>query len=444
MLSDIHLDPFHDPGKVEKLNDAPVSEWHAILDAPESPGQALAFEKLQSVCHARGVDTPWALLKSSLADASSREGKPAFVTVSGDLMAHEFDCRFHTLAAGDDAAYSRFAEKTVAFVVLEVRQAFLGVPVYFALGNNDSGCGDYREDAGSAFLIADGQSFGDAVIEKQNRNGVLREFSAEGDYAATLPKPMSHAKLIVLQDIFESARYSGCGKTPSAVGNMTPAQVQLAWLRQELTVARTHHEHVWLLAHIPPGVDAYSTFTHGGNVCKGAEPVMFLGSEELAKTITGFADVITLALFGHTHMDEMRLYRSGSGHVVPGKITPSITPVNGNLPAFAVAKIDPRRAVMVDYTMYVAKNVEGSVWKAEYDYAKTYGELDFSGSSLDKLIHGLTTDEAAARSYQALYSAGDTGIRAMALGIVWPAYVCSIEDATKAEFHDCMCKDAKP
>jgi sphingomyelin phosphodiesterase acid-like 3 len=442
MLSDIHLDPFHDPGKVAQLNVAPVEGWQAILDTPDSATQAADFAKLETACKTRSVDTPWDLLKNSLAEAARREAKPNFVTVSGDLMAHQFDCRFHTLVQGDEAAYSRFAAKTVAFVTLKLRQTFPGVPVYIALGNNDSGCGDYHEDSGSAFLQADGVSFGDAVLDKKNRASIVKDFSAEGDYSVMLPKPMAHTRLIALQDIFEASRFSACPNS-KAMANVKPAEAQIGWLRTQLTEARKRHEHVWLLAHMPPGVDAYSTFSHGADICGGAKPTTFLNNEELATTITGYADVITLVLLGHTHMDEMRLYRAASGRMVPGKLTPSITPVVGNKPSFIVANINPGAAMMTDYTVYVSADDAGTSWHEEYNYAKTYGEPDFSAASVDKLMHALSSDEAIARAYQNNYFTGDTGIHAMALTMAWPGYVCSVKEATAAEFHDCVCP-AKP
>ena len=39
LVSDIHFDPFHDPGKVQQLVKATVSQWESILSAPPSPNQ---------------------------------------------------------------------------------------------------------------------------------------------------------------------------------------------------------------------------------------------------------------------------------------------------------------------------------------------------------------------------------------------------------------------
>ena len=143
MLSDIHFDPFHDPAKVAQLRTAAASEWDAILNAPDTATQAADFAGLQRSCRAKGIDTPMPLLVSSLAAERAEMTKPLFVTVSGDLMAHQFDCKFHTLFPKSTAAeYSAFAAKTVAFVAWELKKTFPAAPIYIALGNNDSGCKD--------------------------------------------------------------------------------------------------------------------------------------------------------------------------------------------------------------------------------------------------------------------------------------------------------------
>ena len=397
MLSDIHLDPFHDPAKLAQLRSAPVEGWATILNAAASPTQAADFAHLQSMCGARGVDTPPVLFESSLAAERREQPRPLFVTVSGDLMAHDFPCRFHTLApAATEADYSAFAAKTVAYIALRLRQTFARSPVYLALGNNDSGCADYREDPNSAFLQADAAAVADDAGSPANRDIIERDFSALGDYTIALPAPMRHARLIVLQDIFESKKFTACdGEAP--LGNMTPAGIQTAWLREQLEAARAAHENVWVMAHIPPGIDAYSTFSRSRNVCAAGspdKPVMFLSSEDLAGTLADFPGTIRLALFGHTHMDEFRLYTSPSGETVPGKLVPSITPVNGNNPAFTLAQVDPTTATLKDYTVYAADNQTGvaTTWPVEYRYSTTYKLPDMSGESLAKLTSGFIAD----------------------------------------------------
>ena len=263
MLSDIHFDPFHDPAKFALLRTAAVSDWARVLSAPDSPTQAGDFAALQKTCKAKGVDTDWPLLASSLKAAQHEQNAPLFVTLSGDLMAHGFECRFQTLAhnggpAINPDAYAPFAEKTVAFVALQLRLAFPHVPVYLALGNNDSGCGDYHETPGSGFLREVAKSVAQDVPPNE-RASVLRVFPEQGDYAVALPQPMQHTQLIVLQDIFQSSRYKTCG----GAADSAAAKTQIAWLAQQLAEARNSGKQTWVMAHIPPGIDAYSTFRHG-------------------------------------------------------------------------------------------------------------------------------------------------------------------------------------
>jgi sphingomyelin phosphodiesterase acid-like 3 len=463
LLSDIHFDPFHDPAKLAQLRTAATISWPAILNAPDSPTQAVDFASLQSKCGAKGVDTPIQLLNSSIAAARAQQPKPLFVTVSGDLMAHQFDCRFHTLAPdATPADYTAFAAKTIDFVALQLWAAFPGVPVYFAFGNNDSGCSDYREDPNSLFLRSGARAVAASTKSRTNRYAILSGFSQLGDYNVALPKPMQHTRLIVLQDLFESKKYAGCHGEPNPPGKTAPAALQVAWLRSQLAAARKAHQHVWIMAHIPPGIDAYSTFTKSRNVCGGDAPETFLGSEAFADTLAEFPDVIRLALFGHTHMDEMRVYASAHG-IIPGKLVPSISPVNGNNPAFTVAQVEPNSATLKDYTVYTADNHTGikTTWAREYTFSSTYGSNDLSGESLQKLVAGFVADKdgSAANSleYQHFYFASSAdaadsgiasatrgGIKAAALHAVWPGYACSLSQDRTAGFHDCMCPVAPP
>ena len=454
LLSDIHLDPFHDPAKFDALRVAPAAGWAAILYGPASPTQAADFAHLQQTCGAKGIDTPPALLQSSLHAARKQQPHPLLVTISGDLLVHQFDCRFHTLAPhATDAEYSAFASKTVAFIALQLRETFPQSPIYFALGNNDSGCNDYGEDPDSDFLHAAAANFSAGVHSPANRSAILHEFPHLGNYAVTLPAPIRDTRLIVLHDIFESRKYAKCSGTPSN----DAATEQVAWLRAQLTAARAAHQHVWVMAHIPPGIDAYSTFVNHRDVCAGQSPVMFLASDALANTLAVFPDVIRLALFGHTHMDEMRVYSTSSG-TIPAKLVPSITPVNGNNPAFTLAEIEPATATLKDYTVYSANNQTGidTTWAEEYRFSTTYHLPNLSGASLEKLTTSFVDDKSgstdASHAYQQFFYVGDTGaaktikaaMNAAAMQIVWPAYACAITHADAASFRTCACPASPP
>jgi sphingomyelin phosphodiesterase acid-like 3 len=451
MLSDIHFDPFHDPAKFAQLRKASALNWADILNSVDTPTQAADFASLQKTCNARGVDTPIELLQSSLRAARLQQPKPLFLTLSGDLMAHQFDCRFHTLAPTATAAeYSAFAAKTVSFVALQIWQYFPHTPVYIALGNNDSGCMDYREDPNSSFLRNSATDVNGITENPQTRYAILHEFPHYGDYNITLPSPMKHTHLLVLQDIFESKKYTTC----SGASSDDAAKAQVTWLRAQLAAARKSHHSVWVMAHIPPGIDAYSTLSHANNVCGGDQPSTFLGSDDLLKAITDYGDVVHLALFGHTHMDELRVYAStadvkGPPSFIPGKLVPSISPVNGNLPAFTVAQVNPATAILTDYTVYAANSMNGIdiPWKQEYRYSTDFGMPDLSGASLQKLISGFVTDKAGSEAttvdYQEHFFVGGAGKASLAMKLAWPTYACSMSQTSTVDFRSCVCP-AKP
>ena len=443
MLSDIHFDPFHDPAKFPQLLAAPADKWAAILRAPASATQAADFTHLQQTCSMKGLDTDWALLQSSLAAARKREPHPVFITLSGDLTVHQLPCHFHTLAPkASAAAYSDFAAKVVAFVTGEIRHTFPATPVFFTLGNNDSGCGDYMEDIDSPYLQSAGAIAAEAALTHDDRERIRHEYAPEGDYAVPLPHPFEHTRLLVLQDIFESAKFVPC---TASIPHRAGAQAQLAWLRHQLREAQEKHEHAWVMAHIPPGIDSYATLTQNHNVCGGEPPASFLQDNGLGPLLDEYASTVRLALFGHTHMDEVRLFRGPNGALAPGKLVPSITPINGNRPSFTVAAVDPATATLVDYAVTVASDNAGSSWNDEYRYSATYHLPDFSGSSVEKLTDKFSANATEAGSFREFFSAGDKGLRALALGVLWPSYACSLTHDTPDAYRTCTCpKSPKP
>jgi sphingomyelin phosphodiesterase acid-like 3 len=448
-LSDIHFEPFFDPGKVAQLAAAPAGEWKGILAAPASADREQRFAALEQTCHVRGDDTSYVLLESSLR-AMRREASGAkFATVSGDLISHAFTCKYEALfphaAAGD---YRAFVEKTLDFVMEELRAALPGVPVYAALGNNDSDCGDYKLDAHSDFLLAVG---GEVTREfpESERKDALAAFAAGGYYSIRLPAPMRNARLLALDDLFMVGRFTTCaGKADGSA-----ADAQLAWLQQQLTEARRNKEKVWVMGHIPPGVDVHASATHTEEICGEKGPKMFLASEKLADVLMAFSDVVELAIFAHTHMDEMRILTPGneapggaSRKVVAVKMVSSISPINGNAPSFTVARVEPSSAELKDFKVFRASNQTGveADWREEYDWGKTYHETEFSASAVSKVIAGFEADSDAKTGSSRDYIRNfDVGNNSPLLALVWPQYVCGLRNDSAQGFKACVCVAGK-
>lgn len=449
MLSDIHFEPFWDPAKAAQLESAPARSWDKILSAPASADRQQRFDALQDKCHARGVDTPYELLKSSLTEVHAKAGKAGFALVSGDLVSHAFSCKYSTLfPQASPAAYSAFVAKTVDFVLHDLHDALPRVPVYAALGNNDSGCGDYQLDANSEFLRATGAAFTEG-FPAAVRGEAEQTFAAGGYYGIALPAPIEHTRLLVLDDLFMSRKYSTCDGKPDAAAGAA----QIAWLRGELDRAREHGERVWVMGHIPPGIDPFTTILKMRNVCGGKSPDVFLSSDDLGKTIGDFGDVVKLAIFAHTHMDELRLLKPLGSEIPPKakagvavKLVSSISPINGNSPSFTVAEIDPVTAVMVDYKVFEASNTTGvdAQWTQEYDFAEAYHEPDFSADSLGKLIAKFSSDPGvqteASQNYIRSYYVRDVSAEIKAF---WPQYTCGLSNLTAESYRTCVCSAAR-
>jgi sphingomyelin phosphodiesterase acid-like 3 len=445
-VSDIHFEPFSDPGKAAKLAEAPVAKWNEILAAPASADAAAEWTKVEQACPTRGADTSYVLYQSSLHAIHDNAGDTKFVIVSGDLIAHNFSCKFAAVfPKAAPADYRDFVEKTIGYVLSELRRTLPGVPVYAALGNNDSDCGDYQLDANGAFLKESGEAFA-ADFRGAEQAHVRETFAAGGYYNVSLPAPLENARLIVLDDLFMSDKYQTC----SGKDDKAPAAAQIAWLKQQLDEAREKKEKVWVMAHIPPGVDSYSTARKWMALCAGGKPKMFLSSEKLPEALAGYGDVIQLAIFAHTHMDEVRLLTPAKTDAVEKpvavKMVASISPVDGNNPSFTVATVDTARAVLTDYRVIAASNQTGvdTVWSEEYDFAKTYHEPEFTAATVGNLIAGFKADQAAqsaaSQSYLRYYM---TGVDMRMMALIWQPYVCSLKNEPTDVYRECVCSSVK-
>jgi len=443
MISDIHFDPFHDPEKVKALAAAPESGWETILASPDSASQQKDLDALQTVCKAKGEDTSYALLASALQAIRSSAQGVRFVTVSGDLLAHHFTCRFQqTMPGATPAEFDSFVEKTMQYQAEQLQKALPHATLYLSLGNNDSNCDDYKLDTGTPFLEAVAKIVGRGVGSTWTA-GAAKEFATGGYYSVTMAAPMQRTRLIVVNDIFLSSGYAHC----SGKADAEPGAAQMQWLQQQLDSARKLHQRVWVMGHIPPGVNPYSTLTKGPTaVCRGAQPKMFMASEVLGYTLANNASEIQLAIFGHTHMDELRLIgpekktAEARNQAVALKVVPSISPVNGNRPSFTVAMVDPATATLTDYTVYAATDYQGSAWPQEYTFSAAYGHSGFTPETLRQVIAGFSADRTATTSASQTYlKAYTSGALTRELAPFWPAYVCALGNTHAADYTACVC-----
>ena len=272
-----------------------------------------------------------------------------------------------------------------------------------------------------------------------------KDFAAGGNYSVLMAAPMKNTRLVVLNDTLLSPKYKTCEGKRDTMG----PDDEVLWLKKQLAEARLTGQRVWVLGHIPPGIDPYSTVEKFKDICGGEDPVMFLSSTRIPDLMAEYADVVKLGIFGHTHMDEDRLLERGGGSGratadsgVAIKVIPSITPVHGNNPSFTIASVNPTAASIKDYTVIEASNLTGddTKWEPEYNFAKAYRRPEFSPASLKVMIDLFKSDKVAvlpeSETYLRSYFVGD---RSVQLVPFWMQYTCALNNYTGKGYAACVC-----
>jgi hypothetical protein len=418
-VSDIHFDPFADPSVVSKLEAADSSQWEAIFES----SSVTAFS-------AAGSDVNDPLLQSALGEMRKQVPSPAFVLISGDFLAHHFDKSYQQYATDkSQAAYSAFVDKTIAYLASSFGKTYPGVRIYPTLGNNDSDCGDYAVAPGGAFL----SSFRNAWRPIVRSASFDRRFSTGGYYHADVPQ-LHRVRVIVLNTNFLSTKYQNpCGKPGG-----DPGAAELEWLDAELTLARREGRRVWLLFHIPPGTDVYDTVEYGGT-CPNVKTQSFWNDQylrEYLRIVTAHRRTILGSFAGHTHQDEFRFAGEDFVH-----ITPSVSPVFGNNPAFEAIEAT-RGGEIADVTTWHLPNVT-LPWAREYSFDEAYGKKRYDTATLTQLAAAVAADPATRLKYFTYFSSGNAKSTSEALA-AWQNYWCGFRAMTGPAMTACACPPSKP
>lgn len=425
LVSDLHFDALADTSLVKVLRVTPTTGWAAVLRA-HGPG----------VVNSYGSDTNFALLRSAWDAMRRAEPNPRFVVITGDFLAHDYRTRFGQ-ATGDttQAAFSAFADSTIAFLARWADSYYPRVPIFPSVGNNDTDCQNYIPVPGGGFL----RSMARAWAPLANRNGAApgfaRSFAAAGYYTARLPG--AGARLVMLNDIFWSPRYHPC-----TAGAADAGRAELAWLAHTLDTTRAP---AWLAAHIPPGVDVFQTL--GKGACAAGPQVTTMLTPASAvpydSIVSAHPRTVRLGLTGHTHMNEFRVYpAAGGAPPIGSQGIPSVTPVYQNNPGFLVIALDGTGGV-ADYTAYALTNLPAAAagaapaWSTLFDFNATYRQSGLSGASLTSVATLIGSDPAVRASWERNYDGG-RGV-ASPNDSTWAAYRCAITHLDPASFRTCWC-----
>jgi hypothetical protein len=387
-VSDLHFDPFADPAIVRRLIAAPVEQWGAIFRSSTNT----PFSQ-------HGKDSSFPLLVSMLAAAKG----PAYdyVLSTGDIVSHDFKDEFLKVG-GVESEYAGFVIKTMRFVDRMLKDAFPGVPLIAVLGNNDSTCDDYMLSPRDPMLAAVARDL-PAVARHPP---ALRDYLMGGFYAVPHPKVPKH-DVVVLSDVFLSRKYrDACG--PSGVD---PGSAELAWLEWTLYQAKLAGRTVSLAMHIPPGVDAYSSSRSHACPLQVTSFWQDAYARRFLALVALYRDQLRIAFAGHTHMDDFRVIADANGApLLVTRITPSVTPLYGNNPAFTVLLYSRTDASVADYaTFYLANLAQvgpgvAPEWKLEYTFRDAYQAPSYDAASVLALAKRIKTDDSVRASFMRHYA----------------------------------------
>lgn len=429
-ISDIHFNPFDPPARSHDLVDAPLSDWPAIL--ARNPDRRLSQW---------GEDTNDALLETTLNELSRAAANSDFVLVTGDLIAHDFPARVHrALGFAPGSAESRaFAAKTTLFVIERLRAALPAKPMLLALGNTDSGCGDYRIDPGGPYLAATRAAIREMVGADRLSADFDATYGAGGYYAAAHPT-LPDTTILVLDNAMWAADYrDACGS-----GGLDVAKAMIDWLERQLQAAEAAGRKVWLMHHIPVGVDAYSTLKAKAETCR-QRLVPMLG-EPFAPRFTGllarYSATVTASFSGHDHHDDYRLLRNEAGAVVRvEKVAPAISPVFGQNPGFHIFSYDRGTGALADFSTRYLANLATAAgpaaadWQEEYTFTAAYGVRAFDPPGVEAMWSGLMANGPAAPVFRRLYNVSHGELREDEQR----AYACAVGYVEPAAFAACYC-----
>lgn len=414
LLSDIHFDPLADPAIVKQLIAAPVSQWEAIFATSAQGGYA----------HSPN-DANYPLLKSTLS-AAAAQNPSDFAIASGDYLRHDFQSAF-IKAGGSPSDFPAFANKAAVFVVNTV-QATLGVPVYLALGNDDSPCVDYGLVPGSAFLAA----LADSLVVLRHNPEATNDFRTAG--FCELPHPtLANEEILVLNSVLWSPHYSNCQSDGS-----DPGAAEMQWLGWKLYEAKTLAKKVILVMHIPPGIDSYAS-SHSGNSKFATQFWRDHYFTQFLELMHSYGDIVQIALAGHTHMDDFRILSTSSSTPPVGfRITPAISPIFGNNPAFSVLNYNVSTGAVSDITTYYLDLVKGGdnpQWALEYRFSTAYGYAAFTPGNLETLAAAIHDNPNVRQIFAGYYAASAPS---PITSNNWPFYVCTETQFTLTDYHHCV------
>ncbi len=426
VFSDLHFQPFIAPVPPDPLGATTLAVNTALaaqLDAADTSQWPGIFQGLNNnnAPSAPLSDTNYALLSLALASIKQNLGASPAVLFTGDFLGHGLDQLYATYSANSTVTEAAaFVDKTLAFVLQQIRAALGAVPVFFVLGNCDSYTG-YGPD--KTFLANNAQQLYTLALNGTgNQQEIIKTINNGGYYSVELEG--MNLMIIGLNSIAFS---------PLVPPDPTIIAAQFAWFDRQLAIASAAGEKVWLLMHAPPGADEATTggtTNDNGQITTATMMWVEAHQTRFMGIVQKYPGVIAMSLAGHTHMDEFRLMSPG----ITLEITAGISPCFGNNPAYKIFTLDGLKLAPVDYSAVNCNlQVPSVLFNNYYTFSQAYGLEGPLATSLSALFPKLLPSGVAQRHYQEAFYSGNETFNSIT-GTNWPVYWCGIEFMDEEEF----------
>ncbi|MDD2236229.1 MAG: metallophosphoesterase, partial [Kiritimatiellae bacterium] len=374
LISDMHMSPFASSFIVGQLLVSDVSSWDVILQSATN-----GYYTEDATQTGYPPTTPM-MYASALTNAYAACPRPDAVIMPGDFVYYYFE-NFYNQITGDPNTnnWRTLLIKMYEYALLKVNQTYPGVPVYFALGNDDTFLADYDIDVGDAFLAETAPLFhGMGLSNVTDYTSFAATYTNGGNYAA----PFVGGELVVLETSFFSSKYPG---------GMAEASNQLAYLEERLSDCSSQSKPSWILLHIPPGVDGFATWREWRNgntntvVSDWKEPLV----RQFNQMIADYRDTVKTIICGHYHERSWQMANDpATSNVTVGiQVMNGMLANHGNNSGFTVMTFDRKTLEPIrEYSYNLPNSYAGktgpALWNDRFSMNEGFGIDDLSAASL--------------------------------------------------------------
>ncbi len=428
LMSDFHLSPFLNRATTEALATNDVSLWDGYFAATTNGYFTPDATRLNT-------DSPL-LLNSAIANAHAACPNPDAILVPGDFPDYLFIDSYNYITETNDAPKGKVLfVKTTQYALMKIRQTFPNAPVYFALGNNDTYSNDYD-------IAPEGDEYytNTAPVFYQ---GPFTNLLSYTDFAATYTNtgnytaPFGRGDIISLESLYFSSSYPN---------GPAPGSNQLVYLETELLKSAASNRHVWLLFHIPPGIDANATWSHWqtGDTAYVSTDWAPGFIAPFCEIVSRYTNTISGIFCGHYHDRGWHLLSDpvNSNVIATVQIANGLLFNHGNNPGFSVLTYDRQTLALInestyslDYATWYGSLDTNASWSLRYSMNQGNQIADLSAASLLPIWSGMRSSTSDGFNYfNSEYTGGRTPLTCTASN--WPVYYNAIRWTLPQQFLD--------